>query len=258
MAYTSFHNHEDIAGGWDLIICSEVLYYTNDTTLLDQVTAKIGEALAPGGLLLSAHAHLLIDRPTETGFDWDHPAGGKAIMKSFEETGELVPIESLDAELYTIMLFQRRTNLDGPMAAPVVRKIPLGVVLEPSVEARAVWGGAVRTRLDVYKDPFTYEVPILMYHRIGLDPNPKLQRYCVHPEMFARQMAFLRRRGFAAMTLAQFAEAKKAGRPLIGRPIVISFDDAYEDVAESRLACPSAQWVRSNGICANSRNRWAV
>jgi peptidoglycan/xylan/chitin deacetylase (PgdA/CDA1 family) len=70
-----------------------------------------------------------------------------------------------------------------------------------------------------------------MYHRIGFDPNPGLERYCVHPEMFARQMAYLRRRGFAAITFAQLGEAKKAGRPLIGRPIVISFDDAYEDVA---------------------------
>ena len=67
-----------------------------------------------------------------------------------------------------------------------------------------------------------------MYHRIGIDPNPSLERYCVHPEMFARQMTYLRRRGFAAMTFAQLAEAKKVGRPLTGRPIVISFDDAHE------------------------------
>lgn len=223
--------HDSIAGSWDLIVCSEVLYYTNDTALLDRVAAKIGAALAPGGLLLSAHAHLLVDRPAETGFDWDHPAGGKAILKSFEDAGELVPIQSLETELYTIKLFQRRQNAGGSVTEPIVRKAPLGVVLEPSVEARVVWGGAVRTRVDVSNGPFTYDVPILMYHRIGFDPNPNLKRYCVHPGMFARQMAYLRRRGFAAMTFAQLAEAKKVGRPLIGRPIVISFDDAYEDVA---------------------------
>jgi peptidoglycan/xylan/chitin deacetylase (PgdA/CDA1 family) len=222
---------DDIAGIWDLIVCSEVLYYTNDSALLNRVVAKIAAALAPGGLVLSAHAHLLVDQPAETGFEWDHPAGGKVILKSFEETGGLVPVESLETELYTIKLFKRPQDSGGSVTPPVVRKAPLGVTLQPSVEASVVWGGSVRTRVDVCNGPFTYEVPILMYHRIGIDPNPSLERYCVHPEMFARQMTYLRRRGFAAMTFAQLAEAKKAGRPLTGRPIVISFDDAYEDVA---------------------------
>jgi SAM-dependent methyltransferase len=87
--------NEEIPGAWELIVCSEVLYYTNNEVLLARVARKIGAVLAPCGMLLTAHAHLVADDPGKAGFDWDHPFGGKRILEVLATAGELVPVRRL-------------------------------------------------------------------------------------------------------------------------------------------------------------------
>jgi peptidoglycan/xylan/chitin deacetylase (PgdA/CDA1 family)/SAM-dependent methyltransferase len=225
--------HEEIAGAWDLIVCSEVLYYTNDQALLTSVARKIGAALAPGGMLLSAHAHLVADDPGEAGFDWDHPYGGKRIFEVLADAGGLVPVKRLVTPLYSIVLYRRRCDRDNSVTE-VVQQAPVGAVLSPHVESAVLWNGAVRTRSDVDRN-FGYDVPILMYHRIVDRPNPELARWAVSTPAFGRQMEFLRRRGFHTLSMHQLVQARREGRPLAGRPIILSFDDAYLDFLENGL-----------------------
>jgi len=225
--------HEEIPGAWDLIVCSEVLYYTNDEALLASVARKIGAALAPGGMLLSAHAHLVADNPGEPGFDWDHPYGGKRISEVLADAGELVPVKRLVTPLYSIVLYRRRCDMDN-WVTELVRKAPVGAVLSPHVESAVLWNGAVRTRNDVARN-IGYDVPILMYHRIIDRPNPELARWAVSTAAFGRQMDFLRRRGFHTMSMHQLVKARRDGRPLAGRPVILSFDDAYLDFLENSL-----------------------
>jgi peptidoglycan/xylan/chitin deacetylase (PgdA/CDA1 family) len=73
-----------------------------------------------------------------------------------------------------------------------------------------------------------------MYHRVAPDRDgPKaLDRYRVAPEAFEAQMACLRRRGFWGVGPDQLAAAMASGRPLPGRPVMITFDDGYADFAE--------------------------
>jgi peptidoglycan/xylan/chitin deacetylase (PgdA/CDA1 family) len=75
-------------------------------------------------------------------------------------------------------------------------------------------------------------VPILMYHRINV-PSPSApaitRRLTVHPADFARQMRWLKARGFHTVTQRQLFDALLCGRPLKRKPIMITFDDGYRD-----------------------------
>ena len=65
---------EALPGGFDLIVCSEVLYFMGDQAALAGVVGRIAGALAPGGVLLTAHACTCADEPYETAFNWGSAA----------------------------------------------------------------------------------------------------------------------------------------------------------------------------------------
>jgi peptidoglycan/xylan/chitin deacetylase (PgdA/CDA1 family) len=81
--------------------------------------------------------------------------------------------------------------------------------------------------------PRTVRLPILMYHRVDT-LRPALpavtQRLTVDPRVFERQMTWLKRHGFHAVTELQAYAAIEQGRPLPPRPVLITFDDGYRDV----------------------------
>ncbi len=68
-----------------------------------------------------------------------------------------------------------------------------------------------------------------MYHRIALDGPDALRRFRVAPEVFRKQMQFLRREGYYALTAQSLAALLRDGKPIQGRPVVLTFDDAYLD-----------------------------
>src|SRR5688572_30322187 len=71
---------------------------------------------------------------------------------------------------------------------------------------------------------------VLMYHRV-LPPGAdtfSADSIVVHPETFARQMAFLRRY-FRVLSVAELAEHLEAGRGLPSRSCVVTFDDGWRD-----------------------------
>jgi peptidoglycan/xylan/chitin deacetylase (PgdA/CDA1 family) len=81
--------------------------------------------------------------------------------------------------------------------------------------------------------PHTVRLPILMYHRVDTIRStlPAItQRLTVDPRSFERQMVWLKRHGFHAVTQRQAYDAIALGRPLPARPVLITFDDGYRDV----------------------------
>jgi peptidoglycan/xylan/chitin deacetylase (PgdA/CDA1 family) len=68
-----------------------------------------------------------------------------------------------------------------------------------------------------------------MYHRIALDGPDALRRFRVAPEVFRKQMQFLRRQGYYTLTAQNLAALLREGKPIQGRPVVLTFDDAYLD-----------------------------
>src|SRR3954451_1265898 len=105
--------------------------------------------------------------------------------------------------------------------------------------------------------PRTLHVPILMYHRIAED-RPGLpeitRRLTVDPQMFARQMAWLKAHGRHAITQKQLHDALTRGRALPSHPVLITFDDGYSNVFKNaspvlaRLDMPATAYVITERI----------
>lgn len=73
---------------------------------------------------------------------------------------------------------------------------------------------------------FKNRVPILMYHRIADVPG---DRNALPPEKFREQMQYLSRSGYSAITMSMLYDYYQHGKPLPPKPILLTFDDAYQD-----------------------------
>lgn len=68
-------------------------------------------------------------------------------------------------------------------------------------------------------------VPVLAYHGVNDEP----ERYSISPAAFEEQMKYLAEEGYTAISLKVLSEYMVIGRKLPGKPVVITFDDGYED-----------------------------
>ncbi|MDA8223357.1 polysaccharide deacetylase family protein [Desulfosporosinus sp.] len=70
------------------------------------------------------------------------------------------------------------------------------------------------------------EVPVLYYHSVMLEEGNEVR---MPPDQFEAQMAYLQEKGYESVTLDQLYHAFYKGGVLPQKPIVITFDDGYED-----------------------------
>ncbi|GGA13451.1 hypothetical protein GCM10008018_67940 [Paenibacillus marchantiophytorum] len=75
-------------------------------------------------------------------------------------------------------------------------------------------------------------IPVLNYHSIGVEPG---NTYVLHPDDFARQMAYLAAQHYTPLTLADFARVLAKELPSPQKPVLLTFDDGYADNAEAAL-----------------------
>ncbi|NYJ11923.1 peptidoglycan/xylan/chitin deacetylase (PgdA/CDA1 family)/GT2 family glycosyltransferase [Rhizobium leguminosarum] len=215
---------QDLPPEQDLIVCSEVLYYMKDEEMLAAVCAKMAAALEPGGHLITAHAHIRRDEPSRTGFDWGNPFGVGTIRRVLAAQAGLVLEETIDTELYAIHRFRK-----GAVADPVLRVEQHGTPLDADVAKHVIWGPAGVEREAAWTSEVTTAIPVLMYHRIAEEGPAALQRFRTPPVIFRKQMQFLRRQGYYAVTAQTLASLLRTGKPIQGRPVMLTFDDAYLD-----------------------------
>ena len=77
-------------------------------------------------------------------------------------------------------------------------------------------------------------VPIVYYHYIRVNPNPRDRlgaQLSVAPANFQAQMDWLQQAGGHTVTLAQVMRAMGGGPPLPSHPVVLTFDDGHDDFA---------------------------
>lgn len=73
------------------------------------------------------------------------------------------------------------------------------------------------------------KVPILMYHKVNPYPASGGYGLRVPPERFSWQMEYLRKRGFKTLSFNDLTDYWEKGAPLPPRPVIITFDDGYQD-----------------------------
>ncbi|WP_027552899.1 trifunctional glycosyltransferase/class I SAM-dependent methyltransferase/polysaccharide deacetylase [Bradyrhizobium sp. Cp5.3] len=215
----------------DLICCSEVLYYLDDEAELALVVQKIAEALRPGGHLITAHSFVLKDEKSRTGFDWENSYGAETIARVMMQRSDLALEASIQTELYRVDRY-RRPKPGEAAPDPLVTTTQIRAPIEREVARFIVRNGAVRRRSEVLQSERRPHVPVLMYHRIATDGPEGLGRYRVDPDTFAEQMLWLRRNGYHTINSEQLAWFVANDYPFEGRPLLITFDDGYEDFAE--------------------------
>ena len=215
---------------FDLVVCSEVLYYVGGRRELRAVGRKLADALVPGGVLLTAHANLAAEEPEAAGFTWDQPFGARGITAVLRRTRGLVLVRELVTPLYRIALYEKRPRRWWPLQpAPEVRTAE-HAPLTAAVASQIRWRTPRAPSAD--EPVLSRRVPILMYHRIAPEDEGGRSRYSLTPEAFDAQLRLLAQAGYHSIGLDAWRDAVEHRRNTLGRPIILTFDDGYADFAE--------------------------
>jgi peptidoglycan/xylan/chitin deacetylase (PgdA/CDA1 family) len=81
-------------------------------------------------------------------------------------------------------------------------------------------------------------VPLLMYHYIRANPNPRDRvgyNLSVTPQNFEDQMKWAHDHGFFTISMTDLYQAIAAGRPLDSHAFILTFDDGYADFYTAAL-----------------------
>ena len=117
--------------------------------------------------------------------------------------------------------------------------------------------GGVRSFLD----RFWRRVPVLMSHDVIADRADALPgSLSISADVFARQMDWLKRRGYRAITPSQWLQWCKVAQPLPRKPVIITFDDGYTTLAANAFPvlkrCGFAATVYVVTAEMGGTNRW--
>jgi peptidoglycan/xylan/chitin deacetylase (PgdA/CDA1 family)/SAM-dependent methyltransferase len=228
-------------GPFDLVVCSEVLYYARHRFALRAMLRRLVRSLAAGGDRLLVHTIAMADRRTASGFDF-HELGADSIARAAARSRSVRLLRELDAGLYRVQVWRRHGGTT--QGALVRRAVDPG--LQPGDRAAGLvrWGGCDVTVAEARHLLRSSAITVLLYHRIAAEGPVALAPYRVTPEEFARQVDYLRRQGFESLSLDAAAERLARGE-IGGRAVVFTFDDGYLDFATT--AWPI---LRSHGFTA--------
>lgn len=89
-------------------------------------------------------------------------------------------------------------------------------------------------------------VPIFMYHHVSNQPttNPLDYNLTVTTTDFDAQLTWLQQHGYASITQTELFDALYYGKVLPRHPVILSFDDGYEDVYTNALPALLAHHFR--------------
>jgi peptidoglycan/xylan/chitin deacetylase (PgdA/CDA1 family) len=81
----------------------------------------------------------------------------------------------------------------------------------------------------------------MQYHRVGAPCTREYPGMSISPELFAKQVRWLHARGFTSISPSQWARARNGGEALPSKPLLLIFDDGYQDL--TRYAFPVLQSI---------------
>lgn len=83
-----------------------------------------------------------------------------------------------------------------------------------------------------YHSIYNWPVPILMYHSISNDAEPRLSPYYkvnTSPTVFREHIGFLAKQNYRSIDLMKVIDLSKQGTPLPEKSVVITFDDGFRN-----------------------------
>jgi peptidoglycan/xylan/chitin deacetylase (PgdA/CDA1 family) len=110
----------------------------------------------------------------------------------------------------------------GPVAA---QKLTPSADLSPAAAAEA-------EHRPLLIPPRAVEMPILVYHHVvpGSGSSSEEARLLfVTPEVFEQQLKYLKDNGYQSVSFDDLADCLETGMPLPRRPVILSFDDGWEN-----------------------------
>jgi len=104
-------------------------------------------------------------------------------------------------------------------------------------------------------------IPILLYHSLTVDASEPYRRFAMDPGQFAEQMEHIAAGGYQTLTVSQLVAATTSpDARLPERPLLITFDDGFEEIHSvalpvlSRLGLRSTTYVVTGQI--GGRSTW--
>ena len=88
---------------------------------------------------------------------------------------------------------------------------------------------------EALRGEFGIRLPVLLYHHVGPRATPAHPELTVSPERFERQVRWLAARGYTGIGAADWLGWLRDGKALPPKPILLTFDDGYADLAEHAL-----------------------
>lgn len=112
-----------------------------------------------------------------------------------------------------------------------------GLKLFSFAEPVAAWRGALSAAgsWTELKNEFDRRVPVLMYHHVGPRRHGVSSELSVSPEQFEQEMRWLARRGYVGISPSDWLRWLRDGKDLPAKPVLLTFDDAYADIAKYAL-----------------------
>ncbi len=107
-----------------------------------------------------------------------------------------------------------------------IKKISVPTVITPAPTASVIIPAASQ-------QSFCLNVPVLIYHHIKPLDQAKKEGYeslAVGPEYFESQMKYLVDQGYTTIKAENLVNALINGQGIPGKPVVVTFDDGYDDI----------------------------
>jgi peptidoglycan/xylan/chitin deacetylase (PgdA/CDA1 family) len=118
---------------------------------------------------------------------------------------------------------------------PPLRKTGLGLLKSAMVVAALRHAAGESGSWKALRQEFGLRMPILLYHHVGPVGRELSSDFAISTQRFERQVRWLARRGFVGIRLSDWLAWLREGQPLPEKPLLMTFDDGYADVAEHAL-----------------------
>jgi peptidoglycan/xylan/chitin deacetylase (PgdA/CDA1 family) len=136
--------------------------------------------------------------------------------------------------------------------------VPHPVRSSPTPTTAPRLGQLVVRKAPILVGPVTY-VPILYYHYIRINPNPRDRvgfGLSTPPAAFRAQMQYLQDRGFHVISLHQAVVAIQNHSALPSRPVVLTFDDGYADFFSAAVPILQSHGFTATSFVITGRMGW--